>query len=181
MGNFAAWLRRARPIGGLLLWLAAGGAALAQTAALRIVALGASNTAGWGVAASESYPAQLEALLAAKGVPARVANAGIPGDTTGGMLARLDREVPSGTHLVILQPGTNDERYGSGAERTTNIAEIGRRLEARGIKLLIIENGMLAELPASELREDGIHYTPKGYAVLAQRLLPLIIDALKER
>jgi acyl-CoA thioesterase I len=181
MGNFAAWLRRARPIGGLLLWLAAGGAALAQTAALRIVALGASNTAGWGVAPSESYPAQLEALLAAKGVPARVANAGIPGDTTGGMLARLDRQVPSGTHLVILQPGSNDERYGSGAERTTNIAEIGRRLEARGIKLLIIENSMLAELPASELREDGIHYTPQGYAVLAQRLLPLIIDALKER
>jgi len=180
MGNFAAWLCRSRLTGGLLLSLAAG-AALAQTAALRIVALGASNTAGWGVAPSESYPAQLEALLAAKGMPASVANAGVPGDTTGGMLARLDREVPAGTHLVILQPGTNDERYGSGAERTTNIAEIGRRLEARGIKLLIIENSMLAELPASELREDGIHYTPKGYAVLAQRLLPLIIDAHKVR
>ena len=180
MGNFAAWLRRARLTGGLLCSVAAG-ATLAQTAALRIVALGASNTAGWGVAPSESYPAQLEALLAAKGVPASVANAGVPGDTTGGMLARLDREVPSGTHLVILQPGSNDERYGSGAERTTNIAEIGRRLEARGIKLLIIENSMLAELPASELREDGIHYTPKGYALLAQRVLPLIIDALNKR
>ena len=180
MGNFAAWLRRARLTGGVLLALVAG-AALAQTAALRIVALGASNTAGWGVAPAESYPAQLETLLAAKGVSASVANAGVPGDTTGGMLARLDREVPSGTQLVILQPGTNDERYGSGAERTTNIAEIGRRLEARGIKLLIIENSMLAELPASELREDGIHYTPKGYAMLAQRLLPLIIDTLKQR
>ena len=40
---------------------------------------------------------------------------------------------------------------------------------------------MLAELPASELREDGIHYTPKGYALLAQRVLPLIIDALNKR
>jgi acyl-CoA thioesterase-1 len=179
MPTFAAW-RRSRLLGGLLLSLAAV-AGLAQTAPLRIVALGASNTAGWGVAASESYPAQLEALLAAKGMPASVANAGVPGDTSGAMLARLDREVPPGTHLVILQPGTNDERYGSGAERTTNIAEIGRRLDGRGIKLLIIENSMLAELPASELREDGIHYTPKGYTLLAQRLLPLIIDALNKR
>jgi acyl-CoA thioesterase I len=178
MPTFAAW--RSWLLGALVLSLAAL-AGLAQTAPLRIVALGASNTAGWGVAPSESYPAQLEALLAAKGMPASVANAGVPGDTSGGMLARLDREVPSGTQLVILQPGSNDERYGSGAERTSNIAEIGRRLDGRGIRLLIIENSMLAELPASELREDGIHYTPKGYTLLAQRLLPLIIDALNER
>jgi len=178
MPTFAAW--RSWLLGALVLPLAAL-AGLAQTAPLRIVALGASNTAGWGVAPSESYPAQLEALLAAKGMPASVANAGVPGDTSGGMLARLDREVPSGTQLVILQPGSNDERYGSGAERTSNIAEIGRRLDGRGIRLLIIENSMLAELPASELREDGIHYTPKGYTLLAQRLLPLIIDALNER
>ena len=180
MLNFAAWVRRASLTGGLLAAVAAL-AALAQTAPLRIVALGASNTAGWGVAPSESYPAQLEAMLTGKGRPASVANAGVPGDTTGGMLARLEREVPAGTQLVILQPGTNDERYGSGAERAANIAEIGRRLDSRGIKLLIIENSMLAELPASELREDGIHYTPKGYALLAQRVLPLILDALSKR
>ena len=152
--------------------------ALAQTETLRIVALGASNTAGWGVAASESYPAQLEGLLAAKGVRASVSNAGVPGDTTGGMLARLDHEVPPAAHLVILQPGTNDERFGRGAERAANIAEIRRRLSARGTKLLIIDNSMLAELPTSELREDGIHYTPRGYALLAERVLPLLLAAL---
>ena len=152
--------------------------ALGQTETVRIVALGASNTAGWGVAASESYPARLEALLAAKGVHAAVSNAGVPGDTTGGMLARLDREVPPGAHLVILQPGTNDERYGLGAERAANIAEIRRRLSERGTKLLMIDNSMLAELPTSELREDGIHYTPRGYALLAERVLPLLLAAL---
>ena len=184
MLNFAARVRRLSLTGGLLVSLAALAAALAgaaQTAPLRIVALGASNTAGWGVAPAESYPAQLEAMLTGSGMPASVANAGVPGDTTAGMLARLEREVPSGTQLVILQPGTNDERYGSGRERAANIAEIGRRLDSRGIKLLIIENSMLAELPASELREDGIHYTPKGYALLAQRVLPLIVEALKTR
>src|SRR5262245_13671119 len=166
---------------GLILSLQMTFAAHPQTARLRIVALGASNTAGWGVAPGETYPAQLEGRLTAKGKPATVINAGIPGDTTGGMLARLEREVAPGTDLVILQPGTNDERYGSGAERGANIAEMGHRLAARGTRLLIIENSVLAELPASELREDGIHYTPRGYALLAQRVRPLLLEALAQR
>ena len=37
---------------------------------------------------------------------------------------------------------------------------------------------MLAELPSSELRADGIHYTPRGYAILAERVLPLLLTAL---
>jgi acyl-CoA thioesterase-1 len=172
-------LAAALALGGALSWSAQG--ALAQPETLRIVALGASNTAGWGVAAADSYPEQLKILLTAEGMAVTVRNAGVPGDTTGGMLARLDLEVPAGTDLVILQPGTNDERSGSGAERAANIAEIGRRLAARGTKLLIMENSMLAELPASELREDGVHYTPKGYALIAARMLPLVVTAIGRR
>jgi acyl-CoA thioesterase-1 len=179
--GFTPSVRLAGPALGLVLGLLMTLAAPAETARLRIVALGASNTAGWGVAPAESYPAQLEALLTANDVPASVINAGIPGDTTAGMLGRLEREVAPGTDLVILQPGSNDERYGSGAERAGNIAEMGRRLAARGTKLLIIENSMLSELPASELREDGIHYTPLGYRILAQRVLPLLLEALAKR
>ena len=158
-------------------------AGLAQTAPLRIVALGASNTAGWGVAASESYPAQLEALLAAKGMPASVANAGVPGDTSGAMLARLDREVPPGTHLVILQPGTNDERYSSAARmRTTNIAEIGRRLDGRGIKLVIIEKRVCwPNCRRASCARMAFTIRPRGYTLLAQRLRRVIIDALNKR
>src|SRR5262249_62044821 len=70
--------------------------------AATIVALGASNTYGKGVSRSEAYPAQLEALLRARGYNARVVNAGISGDTTGGMLGRLDGAGPGGTGLVLL-------------------------------------------------------------------------------
>src|SRR6195256_6691474 len=72
--------------------------------AATVVALGASNTFGKGVSRAQAYPAQLEALLRAKGLNAHVVNAGINGDTTGGMLARLDRVVPKGTRVFILQP-----------------------------------------------------------------------------
>lgn len=100
-----------------------------------IVALGASNTYGkgrgktpGGVESGQAYPAQLQAMLKAKGFDARVRNAGVPGDTTGGMLARLDSAVPNGTQVVILQPGGNDARRGiSAGQRSANVAEMQRR------------------------------------------------------
>ena len=83
----------------------------------QVVALGASNTAGKGVAPQEAYPAQLEAMLRAKGYNGHVVNAGLNGDTTAGMLARLDSAVPNGTRVVILQPGGNDFRRRGAARR----------------------------------------------------------------
>ena len=147
-------------------------------ARVTIVALGASNTQGWGVSTSEAYPMRLEALLNARGIDARVINAGIAGDTTGGMLARLEREVPANTHLVILQPGTNDERMGLGAERAGNIEKIRSWLSTRSAKLIVIDNTMLDALPRGEMREDGLHFTPAGYAILAERILPQVLAVL---
>ena len=95
----------------------------AHAASGTIVALGASNTYGKGVARNQSYPAaQLEAILRAKGHTVRVVNAGINGNTTGQMLARVDRAVPKGTGVVILQPGGNDRRRGEG-DTSQNVAE----------------------------------------------------------
>ncbi|MBV9235537.1 MAG: hypothetical protein JOZ94_06865, partial [Xanthobacteraceae bacterium] len=61
----------------------------ARAASITIVAVGASNTSGFYVATEQAYPAQLEAMLRAKGVNARVINAGRPFDVTAGMLARI--------------------------------------------------------------------------------------------
>ena len=154
-------------------------AAHAQPAAVRIVALGASNTEGFGVSTWEAYPARLQELLKARGIDAQVINAGLSGDTTAGMLARLDAFLLDGTHLLILQPGTNDTRYAiSAAETAGNIARIKQRLDERGIKLVVIENTFLGTLPDTEMQSDGIHYTPAGYAILAERLLPRVLAAL---
>src|SRR5690348_15338102 len=73
-------------------WMLAGVQA-AQAASLRIVAIGASNTSGWGVQSGYAYPERLQAMLRAKGINAEVKNAGIPMETTNGMLARIDRDV----------------------------------------------------------------------------------------
>src|SRR6266436_6690336 len=99
---------------------------------LRIVAIGASNTHGWYVGNQGAYPAQLEALLRAKGIDAQVTNAGVPFETTGMMLRRIDKNVPNGTDIVILEPSGNDRRFfASKEQRAANIAEMERRLQAR--------------------------------------------------
>ena len=139
--------------------------------AATIVALGASNTYGKGVARNQAYPAQLEAIFRAKGSNVRVVNAGINGDTTEGMLQRLDRTVPNGTSAVILQPGGNDRRKGS-PDRTV---EIQSRLSARGIPVIMLANGMLRGLPH---QPDGQHLTPEGYQMLAQSLASQVSGAI---
>jgi acyl-CoA thioesterase-1 len=144
----------------------------------QVVCLGASNTAGKGVAPRDAYPAQLEVMLQAKGYTGRVANAGISGDTTAGMLARLDTAVPPGTRVVILQPGGNDARRGTVEQRNDNISQIVERLKARQIAVVMLENAMLGAIPGQFHQPDGEHLTPEGYRQIAAELLPQVARAL---
>jgi acyl-CoA thioesterase-1 len=163
-------------------WLAALAAlilavttARVDAASLNVVALGASNTYGKGVARGSDYPAQLQAMLRAKGLDARVANAGINGDTTAGMLARLGSAVPAGTQVVILQPGGNDRRKGVSG-RGDNISTIASSLRARGIKVITLER-ILAGMSPQHIQSDGQHLTAEGYRIIAARLLPQVAAA----
>lgn len=75
---------------------------------MHILAFGDSLTAGYGLAPSESFAAQLEKRLREKGRQVRVTNAGVSGDTTSGGLARLNWSLQDTPHLVILELGAND-------------------------------------------------------------------------
>ena len=157
---------------------------LSAAAQAQVVTLGASNTAGKGVAPQEAYPAQLEAMLRAKGYNGHVVNAGLNGDTTAGMLARLDSAVPNGTRVVILQPGGNDfvrrrGGLGGGSEaRAENVEQIVSRLRSRGVQVIMLENQTLGAVPAQYHQPVGQHLTPEGYRLLASWLLPQVAPAL---
>lgn len=160
-----------RIIGGWAIALAVSVIFLNFPARAQIVAIGASNTAGQGVGASQAFPAQLEAMLRAKGSNMRVTNAGIPGDTTAGMLSRLGTAVPAGTKIVILQFGGNDMRKGTGADRPANIAQIESQLKARGIKWVLADGFVGAALRAGLKQADGIHLTAEGHRQVATALV----------
>src|ERR1700720_4433323 len=137
----------------------------------QIVALGASSTAGYGVGASSAFPAQLEAMLRAKGRPMSVSNAGISGDTTGGMLARLSSAVPQGTRIVILQIAGNDAMKGmSLANAQANRAEIRKELHRRGIRTIEADGYGMAALRSGLRQPDGIHMTAEGHRRVAEQL-----------
>lgn len=84
----------------------------------RIVAFGDSLTAGLGVAAEDSYPAQLQRRLDGAGLRYRVINAGVSGDTTAGGLRRVAWVLKSKPHLVILELGGNDGLRGLSLQET---------------------------------------------------------------
>lgn len=110
---------------------------------MRIVALGDSLTAGYGLNAEEAFPVKLEAALRARGHAVEVANAGVSGDTTTGGLARLEWSIPEETEAVILELGANDALRGIDPEISRRaLDEIMRRLTARGLPVLLC--GMLA-------------------------------------
>ena len=95
----------------LPLFLAATAAILPAAAAhaeIKIVAIGDSNLGAPGVPVEDKYPTQLEAALRAKGHDVAVANMGINGDTTAGVLGRLSHDVPEGTQIALVAVGVND-------------------------------------------------------------------------
>ena len=150
-----------------------------EAAPLNIVAIGASNTSGWGVGSENAYPAQLEALLRKNGINANVANAGVPFDVTANMLHRLDAAVPRGTDIVILQPGANDLRFfGTRENRSANIAAMVKQLQARGIRVIVYDP---EKVPADFYQWDGIHFNAAAHAQIAATLAAQITGAAKTR
>jgi acyl-CoA thioesterase I len=167
----------------LMLVLAAGVgfSARAQGAAMRplkLVALGDSLTAGYGLPGEAAFPAVLERALRAKGYAVSIANAGVSGDTTSGGLARLDWSVPDGTDGVILELGANDMLRGIDPNIPRQaLDEILARLRERGIPVLL--TGMYAS------RNLGPDYVARFEAIfpdLAKKhgvpLYPFFLDGV---
>jgi acyl-CoA thioesterase-1 len=167
----------------LMLVLAAGVgfSARAQGAAMRplkLVALGDSLTAGYGLPGEAAFPAVLERALRAKGYAVSIANAGVSGDTTSGGLARLDWSVPDGTDGVILELGANDMLRGIDPNVPRQaLDQILARLRDRGIPVLL--TGMYAS------RNLGAEYVARFEAIfpdLAKKygvpLYPFFLDGV---
>jgi acyl-CoA thioesterase-1 len=174
--HFAFFKIATATIGAILIALVA--CVAVEAAPLNIVAIGASNTWGWGVGPQAAYPEVLQAMLRANGYDARVKNAGVNFDTTGGMLARIDATVPDGTKLVILQPGGNDLRFfGTKERRAANIDAMAAKMAARNIKVIVFD----PVFPPQYYQWDGIHITMQGHVWIAERLLPMVMAALGRR
>jgi len=103
-----------------------------------IVALGDSLTAGLGLPQDQSFPAQLEAALKARGHVVTVIDAGVSGDTAAAGLKRLDWALPDNASAVIIELGANDALQGLPPEGTkAALAKIIGRAQAKGLPVLL--------------------------------------------
>ncbi|HEX5212732.1 MAG TPA: arylesterase [Pseudolabrys sp.] len=93
----------------LLPWAAP---AAATEAPVKLVVLGDSLSAGYGLPADQAFPAKLSKALATKGIAVAITNAGVSGDTASDGLARVDWSVPDGAEAVIVEFGANDALRG---------------------------------------------------------------------
>ena len=105
---------------------------------MKIVVLGDSLSAGFGLPEEAAFPAKLALAIKAKGISASVANAGVSGDTASGGLGRLDWSVPQDTEAVILELGANDALRGIDPKLTRSALDtILTRLASRHISVLL--------------------------------------------
>jgi len=103
-----------------------------------IVAFGDSLTAGLGVGADETYPAELQRRLDALGLRYRVINAGVSGETTAGGLRRVPWILRSKPAIVILELGANDGLRGLRVDETkANLERIIQQLQQSGVQVIL--------------------------------------------
>ncbi len=166
-----------------------------------VLAFGDSLTYGSGARGAESYPAQLESLIAR-----RVVRAGVPGEVTAAALRRLPAAIEQyAPKLLLLCIGGNDFlRNMSKTAAARNVREMVRIARDRGIDVVLIgtpEKGLLLTPPAfyaaiaetyaipyegkivgqvlrdSSLKSDAIHPNAQGYRLIAERIAGLLRES----
>ncbi|HWK47161.1 MAG TPA: arylesterase [Stellaceae bacterium] len=114
----------------------------ASAAAIKLLALGDSLTAGYGVQPEEAFPARLQAALRRDGLDVEIVNAGVSGDTSAGGLARVDWSLADKPNAALVELGANDALRGIDPKVTkANLDKILAKFKAAGVPVLLL--GML--------------------------------------
>lgn len=117
--------------------------ASARAAPLRLLVLGNSLSAGYGLPHADGFEVQLQAALRAHGHDVQIIDGAVSGDTSAGGVARLDWVLADGADAAIVELGANDGLRGVDPKVTeTNLTTILDKLQARHIPVLL--SGMYA-------------------------------------
>ncbi len=144
----------------------------------KVVALGDSITAGYGLSRDRAYPALIQELLEAEGYELEVVNAGVSGDTTAGGVRRLDWVLDDDVQILIIALGGNDGLRGLPVpEMKRNLSTIVERAREKGVAVV------LAGMEAPPNQGDG--YTSRfreTYLEIAREydvaLVPFLLEGV---
>src|SRR4029077_4115585 len=114
-----------------------------RAAPVRLLVLGDSLSAGYGLAHADGFEAQLSSTLRSQGRDVQIVDGAVSGDTPAGGLARLDWTLGDGADAAIVELGANDGLRGvDPADTEANLTAILDKLAARHIPVLL--TGMYA-------------------------------------
>jgi acyl-CoA thioesterase-1 len=109
------------------------------------VFFGTSLTAGLGLDPDSAYPALLQQRIDAAGLPFRVVNAGVSGESSAGALRRIDWVLRQSPWMLVIETGANDGLRGQDPDSIrANIQAIIDRVRAVSPRTRILLAGMEA-------------------------------------
>lgn len=122
----------------------------------RIIILGDSLTAGFGLDVNQAYPALVAKQFDELGYPTEILNAGQSGDTTAGGLRRVDWLLKQKPDLLIIELGANDGMRGIPLEEMEkNLNGIIDKAQAKHVSVFLMD----MRIPTNFGKEytDGFH------------------------
>jgi len=150
-----------------------------------IVFFGDSLTAGYGLDSpeSEAYPALIQRRIDAEGLPWRVVNAGLSGETTAGGLRRVAWVLRQPVGIFVLALGANDGLRGTDPAVTrANLAAIVRFVRKEQPAARIVLAGM--RVPTNMGDDYARAFAEVFPAVASQErvaLIPFLLDGVGGR
>lgn len=145
-----------------------------------VLFFGTSLTAGYGLDPEQAYPSLIEKKAKDEGMPIKVINAGLSGETTAGAVRRIDWVLRTPVDLVVIENGANDALRGLSPDAAkANLERVVAAVRAKQprAKLVLIQ----MEAPPN----FGVTYTRSFrliYADVAKKenipLLPFLLDGV---
>jgi acyl-CoA thioesterase I len=132
----------------------------ARSARHTILFVGTSLTAGLGLDPDSAYPMLIQRKIDSAGLPFDVVNAGVSGETSAGLLDRLDWLLRGQFDVMVLETGANDGLRGiPPATLKANLEKAIARIRAKrpDARLLLVQMEALPNL--------GPTYTAEFHAV----------------
>ena len=148
-----------------------------------VLFLGTSLTAGLGLEPDSAYPQQIQEKITARALPFQVVNAGVSGETSAGLLRRLDWVLQNPAAMIVVETGANDGLRGQMVQATkATIGQILTRIAKERPEARVVLVQM--EAPTNL----GTEYTRAFHAMfpaLAKEhgatLMPFLLDGVAGR
>lgn len=160
--------------------LFSGNTAKANDTKKRIVILGDSITAGYGLELSQAYPALIQQKIEQAKLPFVVVNAGVSGDTSAGGLRRVVWTLSKGADILIIALGGNDGLRGISPDVTKkNLLGIVKKARTKNPMMKTLIAGMqMPDNMGHKFTERFKKLFPEIAKASNSRLIPFLIEGV---